>query len=363
MGGCRAAAAADHVDEPFVHPVADQLRGGFGQLVILSQFVGQARIGIGQDQRVGIFRQFGQIGAQQVRAERAIDADRQRLQVPQRIPEGVDRVARQVAARHVGDGEAEHQRHRTAGGGFGFARGHAGGLGIERVEAGFDQQEVDAARDQRVALLAIVGLERIIIDLAIGGIVDIGRDGERLVGRADRSGDEARLAVLRTHRLAGRARQLRGGDIDVPHQMLAAIIGHGDLGRGEGVGLDHVRPRLQIGGVDALDDVGAGEAEKVVIALLVLSEIQVAAIIGFGQAMFLDRSAIAAIEDQDLFRRQGAQLCFGAHHQTPPIEKIPFVLSRDTELVEGCSGRTGKIHHAAAFAITLGRSPSRWQMA
>jgi hypothetical protein len=53
-----------------------------------------------------------------------------------------------------------------------------------------------AALDQCIALLEIDVLEPIEVDLAVAGIVDVGGDGEGLVGRADRAGDEAGAAVL-----------------------------------------------------------------------------------------------------------------------------------------------------------------------
>ena len=47
-------------------------------LVVMAEGVGQARIGIGADQRVGDARQFGDVGAHLLGAERAIEADRER---------------------------------------------------------------------------------------------------------------------------------------------------------------------------------------------------------------------------------------------------------------------------------------------
>ncbi len=71
--------------------------------------------------------------------------------------------------------------------------GDEGGLGVQRVEHRLDQDEVDAAVQQPVDLLAIDALHFVEGDGAIAGIVDVGRDRQRLVGRAERAGDEARL--------------------------------------------------------------------------------------------------------------------------------------------------------------------------
>jgi hypothetical protein len=54
------------------------------------------------------------------------------------------------------------------------------------------RMKVDAAFHERVALLAIDVLQPVEVDLAKPGIVHVGRQRKRLVGRADRAGDEAR---------------------------------------------------------------------------------------------------------------------------------------------------------------------------
>ena len=53
MRGRGAAAAADDIDQPFLGPATDHAGGRLGRLVIFAELVGQARIGIGQDQRIG----------------------------------------------------------------------------------------------------------------------------------------------------------------------------------------------------------------------------------------------------------------------------------------------------------------------
>ncbi len=76
-------------------------------------------------------------------------------------------------------------------------RRHDPSLGVERIEHRLDQDEIHPALDQRVDLLAVHLLEVIEVDLAVAGIVDVGRERQRLVGRPERPGDEARAAVLR----------------------------------------------------------------------------------------------------------------------------------------------------------------------
>ena len=114
--------------------------------------------------------------------------------------------------------------------------------------------------------------------------------------------------------------------------MFAAIIGHADFGRAEGVGFDHIRARLKISGMNCADNVGARDRQQVVISLLIMRQIKVTAIIGFRQFVPLNRGAIAAVKYQDLLRRT--------------INK----------------GRT-RAHAATSCASAAGRFPSRWQMA
>ena len=70
------------------------------------------------------------------------------------VPEGLDRMARQVAAGEVGHSHRDHDRQVAAERRFGFLGGHDGGLGVQRVEHRLDQDEVGAAFEQRLDLLA-----------------------------------------------------------------------------------------------------------------------------------------------------------------------------------------------------------------
>ena len=79
---------------------------------------------------------------------------------------------------------------------LGFERRHDRGLGVQRVENGLDEDKVDAAVDQGIDLFTIDGLHLVEVDFAEGGIVDVGRKRQRLVGRADRARDPAGLPSL-----------------------------------------------------------------------------------------------------------------------------------------------------------------------
>ena len=166
-------------------------------------------------QRVGDGGDLGDVGPHQLGAERAVEADRERLQVPHRVPERFRRLARQRAARAVGDGAGDHQRQLDAHLVEHLEHREAGGLGVERVEDRLDQQHVGAALDQAARLLG-VGLAQLVErDVAEARIVDVGRDRRGAVGRPDGAGDEARLvAASWPSTCIGRlARQPGGGDV------------------------------------------------------------------------------------------------------------------------------------------------------
>ena len=88
----RAAAAADDVDQAGRGEFVDQRRHDLGPLVVTAEFVGQSGIGIGADQGVGDAGEFGDVRAHFLGAERAVEADRQRRGVRDRIPERFRRL-------------------------------------------------------------------------------------------------------------------------------------------------------------------------------------------------------------------------------------------------------------------------------
>jgi hypothetical protein len=95
------------------------------------------------------------------------------------------------------------------------------------------------------------------------------------------------------------AGELRALDVDLPHQMLGAVIRLADPVGRKGVGLRDIRPRLKIGAMDRLRHLGLGQRQDVVIALLVVGQAQRAGIIGFRKLPVLDLGAERPVRDQD----------------------------------------------------------------
>ena len=112
-----------------------------------------------------------------------------------RIPERFRRLTGEHAARQIGDGAGHHDRDLFAARLFQFGDGVERGLGVQRVEDGLDQQDVDAAFEQGRRLFGIGDLEIVERDRAEARIVDVGRQRRGAVGRPDRAGNEARAAV------------------------------------------------------------------------------------------------------------------------------------------------------------------------
>ena len=93
--------------------------------------------------------------AKLLRTEGAVKANGDRPGMPHGIPEGFDRVAGKVATGQVRE---RHRHHDGQVAGLRFLHlldGHDPGLGIQGVEHGFDQDEIDAAFDQCFDLFPI----------------------------------------------------------------------------------------------------------------------------------------------------------------------------------------------------------------
>ena len=113
--------------------------------------------------------------------------------MPHRIPERFRRLARERAARAVGDRAGNHDWKFDARFVEGFKRCEAGRLGVQRVEDRFYEDDVGSALDQRLDLILVGRAQFVEVDVAIARIANPRRDGRGAVGRADGARDEARL--------------------------------------------------------------------------------------------------------------------------------------------------------------------------
>src|ERR1700726_4480624 len=83
-----------------------------------------------------------------LRAERAIDARAEQVHVRNRSPECFDGLPGKSASASVRDRSGHHDRQAHAGGLKIFVDRKKRGLGIQRIENGFDQKDIDAALDE-----------------------------------------------------------------------------------------------------------------------------------------------------------------------------------------------------------------------
>ena len=140
----------------------------------------------------------------------------------------------------------------------GVLAGGEGDLGLQQVLAGFDEQHVHAALDQRLGLLAIGGGHGVVADVAQRGQLGGGPDG---------AGHEARLFRGRVG-VGHLARQPRGGQVQLAGTVLKAVLGQHNARRAEAVGLDHVATGLKKRSMNPADHLRPRQRQQLVAPLL-----------------------------------------------------------------------------------------------
>ena len=287
--------------------------------------VGQAGIRVAGNVSGRALGKLLEVRPHEVRPERAVEADRQRMRVGKGIPKGLDFLRGNHRFTTKPDRRGNDQRKVQFHLRINFLHGHRRGLGIERIKDRFDHQDVAAAFDQRLDL-QFVRIEHLIeIHHAEARVVGIGRVGERNCERPDRAGDIALAAGVAADGIGPLAAELGRLDIHFPGELVekrilddllekfrvlasalfARILDKKfalrDAGGGEGVGLADVRAGFIESLVDVADDFWAREAQDVAVVEQILFAIgkAYAAGIGFVEPIGADRRAHGAIEDQN----------------------------------------------------------------
>ena len=303
VGGRRPAAAPHDVQQSRLGKLGQDAGHLFGCLVVAAQFVGQAGVGVGRDQRIGGPGDLLDEGTHRGGPQRAVQPENSRIGVPQGDPEGLGGLAGEGASAGVGDGAGDPDRVivQTAPAQQ-ITDGEHGGLGVERIENGFHHEDVGAAVEQGFRFLAVGRDQSIEGDVAIAGIVHVRGNGTGAVGRRQGTGHKAGTVGIGggefVRYLTGQAGR---GDVEVPDQVLGPVVGLGHRGAVERVGGDDVRPRLQVAPIDPADHLRTGQAEDVVVALEIDRMIsqQFPAEIRLAQAEGLDHGAHGPIEDEN----------------------------------------------------------------
>ena len=312
--GRRAAAAADDVDEAGLGELAQQARRVVRLLVVAAEGIRQAGVRMAARERVREPRELRDVRPHLLGAERAVDADDQRVRVLDRVPERLERLAGERASGEVDDRDGDPQRQLRRD----VLRGGDGRLRVQRVEDRLDEQEVDAAVPQGAHLLG-VRLDHVVEgDRPVGRVVDLRRERERHVQRAQRARDEPAASLVR--RLP---REPGALDVHVVHGVLEPVVGLTDPGRRERVRRRDVGARLEVRAVDAEHDVRPRQVEQVGVAgdvARMVAEALAAVVLG-REAGVLDHRPPGAVEHEDALCQQLSQSCLCAHMPSTVAER------------------------------------------
>jgi hypothetical protein len=310
--GRGAAAATEDVDQAGVGELADDRGHLVGGLVVLAEGVGQPGVGVAGDEAVGEPAQLGDVLTHLGGTERAVEADRQRLDVADGVPERLRGLAGQRAARRVRDRAGHDDRPAAAPLLEERLDREDRGLGVEGVEDGLDQQDVGSAVDEALGLLEVRRDQLVVGHVAGTRVVDVRGDARGAVRRTERARDVPG-PLGRAELVAGLAGQPCTLEVHLVGERLHAEVGLRDRGRAEGVGLDHVRTGSEVLLVDVADHVGLGQHEHVAVALDVARPVgeALAAVLGLTRGVALDHGAHGTVDHQDALAKGGAEL-FGA---------------------------------------------------
>lgn len=235
----------------------------------MPELVGKSRVRIGADVAGGDVTDLLQVFLQVSGAEGTVQTDGQWVGVHDGIHEGLHGLAGECSAADVRHCRGEHDIDGPPAAGDTFVGRRDGRFRIERVEYGLYEQGVDTPFDEGVHLFDVSLFHLLEGDVAEGGIVDVRRYGASLVGGTDGPGHESWLArVFGRIDICGLTSQLGGGEVELVDMVLHFIVGHRNPLGVERAGLDDVRTRLQVFGVDVGDDVASGDAEQVIVPLL-----------------------------------------------------------------------------------------------
>ena len=309
--GRRSAAAADHIDHAVTGKAFDLGGHRFRRFVILAKLVRQTGIRIGADEGVGNGRQFVEMRTHSVGAERAIEADGKWFGVTQRMPECRWRLAGQGAAGKIGDRAGNHHRQEDALFLEHLFRGEDGSLGVERIEDGFNQDDVGTAVDQPPDLLGIGDAQIVEGNSAVARIIHIRRQGSGAVCRSKSARNETAATVLLLGAQGGATGQTRTVAVQFIDLLFHAIIGLGNCRGRKRIGFENIRARNGVGIMDFLDSLGLRQGQKVVIALklAVAGAEALAAEMLFMKTKSLNLGSHRAVEDQDALTRCLGESC------------------------------------------------------
>ena len=323
----RAAAAAHDVEPAIAHPGIELRRECLGRLRKSGRRkrIRQAGVRIGADEPVRAMGKFFDVRFHFRRAERAIQADDERLRMSDRGEKRFHGLSAQDSPGTIRDGARDQKRHPPSQLFEQFGNGGDRRFGVERVEDRLDGEQIHTAFQQRRGLFAICFVNLIERRGAETRIVHIRRKrgGDRQ--RPHRSGDETLTPGLSCHLVGGGSSEACSGEIYFAGQrrqfvvvddalkklrIFAAVfrltskeeVMQANGGAAESVRLDDVRSGLEIAAMDFIDDRRFGEEKNFKAAFEILPlpvRESFAPIFRFGELVLLDHGAHGAVEDDD----------------------------------------------------------------
>ena len=192
MRRIRTAAATHDVQQTLVQQRLDCCGERLCGLAVVAQTVRKSGIGIeyGGAGRDG--RQPSQMRNQRLRSGAAVESYSRGSEILDNGQDGLGSMSRQQASGGIAEGHGDNHGNIKTAFVHGVADSRQLGLDVQGVEAGFQQQQVHAAVDQRPGLFGGVAPQRVEINGTACGVLHIVRQRRRGCGWAYGSGHETR---------------------------------------------------------------------------------------------------------------------------------------------------------------------------
>ena len=309
MRRSRAAASADNIQQVRFRKLFEDASHHLRSLCITPELVGQSRIGMRADHERCLCRKFRDMGTHFGCAERTVEADGQQIgRMRNRNQKRLDVLPREHAPAGVADCPGDHDRHTEPA----FLKRGLDSidrrLAVQRIEYGFDQQNVRPAVDQPRRGDSVSCRKFIERDIAHGRIVDVRRHGGGASGRTHGPRHETRFARIEPRTGIRRfPRDSRSGFVQLVNKILKPVFLLRNGVRVESIGLDDIRAGFKIRIMDLQHRFGAGHAEHVVVALEFFPERceMMSAKVFLRKPLRLKHGAHCAVQNQDSFTERG----------------------------------------------------------
>ena len=309
--------------KPVARELVQQRRRHVGRLVVAAERVRQARrSGAHEVRHVAIARQLGDVRPHLARAERAVDADDQRVGVLDRRPEASIvcplsvRPERSTIVTLIQSGNSGATSRAATIAAFAFS--------VSKIVSISSRSTPPSAS---AADLLGVGLDDLLERVrAVAGVVDARAERERDVERADRAGDEAVGA-------GGLARDARAGDVHLVDGVLEPVVRLADRRRRERVRRRDVGAGGEVGVVHLSHDVGPRQVEQVGVVQEVapVAREALAAEVGLVQAAVLEQHPPRPVEHEDALGCEPCDLLCGVA-RVVAIRVLPSLPKEDAAL-------------------------------